>query len=218
LKLHGDETFDGPLPDRRCTDVLFLILFLVANAAFIGATSHVVLQGDTDRLTKGYDFRAEICGIDDLEDLRFMYYPDVNNLDFSLWIVACPYYYVEEYYYIYEEDHTTLLLDWPSYDTYLTKAFGFYWLPAEKDPREDVLEVMRQPMEILRRAAGDLMLTWDVILAGTLLSFTIGIFYLLAFRVPGIVTCVVYTSMLACLGLIGYLAYLFWEAGERIFE
>jgi hypothetical protein len=43
LKIHGDETFDGPLPDRRCTDVIYLIIFIVANAAFIGAAAHVMI-------------------------------------------------------------------------------------------------------------------------------------------------------------------------------
>lgn len=64
--------------------MLYLIIFIVANAAFIGTAVFVVFEGDPNRLTKGYDFRAEICGVDGLKDWRFMYWPDVNNLDMSL--------------------------------------------------------------------------------------------------------------------------------------
>lgn len=80
---------------------------------------------------------------------------------------------------MYEEDHETMLRDWPCWDTYLTKAYGFYCLPADKEARDDVLEYLDAPMMFLKRSAGDLILAWDCILAGVLISISIGMIYML---------------------------------------
>jgi hypothetical protein len=89
---------------------------------------------------------------------------------------------------MYEEDHETPLYDWGCWDTYLTKAYGFYCLPADPEKREDVMDYLMEPMVVLKRSAGDLILTWDLVLGGVLMSIAVGMTYLICFRVPYIVS------------------------------
>ena len=63
-----------------------MVIFVVFNLGLAGVAYWVINEGDVDRLGNGYDFRAEICGVDGLEKREYMYYPDVNNLNFPLCI------------------------------------------------------------------------------------------------------------------------------------
>jgi hypothetical protein len=83
-QLRGDETFDGPVKLRKCTDVIYLVAFVGCNLGLIGVSYYIIDLGDPNRLSHGYDFRAEACGADGLSSLEYMYYPDPLDLDVSL--------------------------------------------------------------------------------------------------------------------------------------
>lgn len=140
-------------------------------------------MGDVHRLIYGFDFRAEVCGADNLDDKRFMYYPDPENLDFSLCISACPYYYIRDYYCIYDTDYTSLT-DRPCYDTVESTVVGFYCVPEHEAYRKDVLDYLYTPMQILKRSAGDLLLSWDVMLISASVSGSLGFIFLALLKFP----------------------------------
>ncbi|XP_076319243.1 choline transporter-like protein 1 isoform X2 [Tachypleus tridentatus] len=57
------ENFDGPIRDRQCRDVAFLLLF----AAFCGFLAYVLViaggKGEPGRLLYGCDSYGNVCGI-----------------------------------------------------------------------------------------------------------------------------------------------------------
>ena len=79
--LRGDEEFNGPIEKRKCTNIRFLILFIICNCGLIACTVYIFLNGDPNRLTKGYDLRGNNCGLNDLVDKRFMLFPNQSTLD-----------------------------------------------------------------------------------------------------------------------------------------
>lgn len=62
-----DLEFDGPVRDRSCRDVIFLLLF----AAFCGYLGYVlttaVQKGDPYRLIRGYDDYGNVCGVENVK-------------------------------------------------------------------------------------------------------------------------------------------------------
>jgi hypothetical protein len=126
-----------------------------------------------------------VCGADNLEDWRFMYYPDPDNLDFSLCISACPYYYIRNYYCIYDTDYSTLR-DRPCYDTVESTVIGFYCVPEHDEYREEVMDHLYSSMQIIKRSAGDLWLAWDVMIVSASVSGCLGFVYLSLLKFPRI--------------------------------
>ena len=84
VQLYGHDKFDGPTKERKCTDLAYLFLFVLLNGAFFFVFAYGVSNGDPARLSRGYDFRAEICGTGGLSDKPYMYWPDPYVLDFAL--------------------------------------------------------------------------------------------------------------------------------------
>ena len=162
------------------------------------------------RTVFGYDFRAEVCGVDGLKDKRFMYFPDPESLDFPLCVSACPYYYVRDYYCVYDTDHETCLSDYAAYSTIETTALGYYCVPGSSPARNQVLSLLYEPMWILKRAAGDVKLAWSVLAIAAVLSTMVGVLHLALFRNIRTVKPLIVISGLLSIGLLAFLAYLFY--------
>lgn len=94
VHLRGDDHFMGPSDDRKCTNILFLSLFLALSGLFVASSAYSITEGDVGRLYRGFDFRSEICGLGDLSHKRFMLYPDPSSLTWTLCVKSCPYYYL----------------------------------------------------------------------------------------------------------------------------
>ena len=112
-----------------------MVIFIIANAILAVISYHLFNEGDLNRLNNGNDFRAELCGVDDLEDRPYMYFPDPYTVEFALCIERCPYYYVREYFCIYAEDHFTLRMDWDCYDSLPSTTYGNFCLPFTESAR-----------------------------------------------------------------------------------
>ena len=217
--LRGDQEFNGPLEKRKCTNVGFLIFFIISNCLLITSAVFIFLSGNPSSLTKGYDIRGRVCGIKELENKKFMLYPNSTTLDWSLCVESCPYYYYANYYCIYDRYNPSVTYpEWGCYDAYQTTAFGFYCLPIESKPREAVLNYLQETMQVFKRSSGDLLLSWDLIMFGCLFSIILGFSYLFLFRKAKIIKWVVLLSIWGVGGLLSFLVYLLLEASNRSYS
>ena len=84
----------GPLKDRRCTDILCLLIFF-CTLGFAGYVFVYALEeGDPQRVMAPYDSDGKFCGIDDgYEDYPYLFYTDVNPVlwaPYSVCVKTCP--------------------------------------------------------------------------------------------------------------------------------
>lgn len=213
--LKPPDKFSGPVLQRKCNDSYILLVFCALNAVFILVCILGYVEGDTNRLSYGFDFRAEVCGTDDLSDRKFTYYPDRNDLNWSLCISACPYYYIENYYCLYSHDTKEISAEWGCWDSYETTPFGFFCVAVEWDPRKEGLEKLSEPVSVLKRSVGDVILAWDCIFIGVCVSLAVGIAVVLMFRSAR--TSILCFYICGSLTIILYmiLVWLLVEAGNR---
>lgn len=214
--MHGDQDFNGPIDSRKCTNVAYLILFIIGNCGLIALSIYIFLNGDPSRLSKGYDIRGHVCGQGSLSNKRFMYFPNETTTDWSLCIEACPYYYYESYYCIYSKDDSTKYYpEWGCYDAYETTAYGFYCIPTSKNSRKRVLGFLNQSMQVIKRSSGDLVLAWDLVIIGCLVSVVLGFTYLFLFKKARIIRWVIIASIGLVAGLFVFLVYLLMHASFK---
>lgn len=84
----------GPLTNRRCTDLLCLLIFFV-SVGFSGyITVYALEHGDPERILAPMDGNGKFCGMDEgYEDYPYLFYADLN---FYLWapyavcVKTCP--------------------------------------------------------------------------------------------------------------------------------
>ncbi|CAM9966712.1 unnamed protein product [Ascophyllum nodosum] len=88
-KLRAPADFDGPVKDRKCTDVLFTLLIVAMWVAMtiVGITS--IQEGDVTKLIAPTNYEGSLCGYDsDYEDLPYLYY--VNTQGSGICVESCP--------------------------------------------------------------------------------------------------------------------------------
>jgi hypothetical protein len=73
-------------------------------------------------------------------------------------------------------------------------------------------------MQILKRSSGDLLLAWDLILVGSLLSTVLGFSYLFLFRKANVIKWVIICSIFAVGLLLSFLVYLLIQAADRSYN
>jgi hypothetical protein len=179
--LRGNAEFTGPVSKRKCTDVCFLILFIVLNLGLSYVSYYVVNEGAPERLSRGNDFRGAVCGTGDRSHLPYMYWPDPFVIDFAFCVEDCPDYFIREYFCVYDNDHSTLHLDW-CWDTVQSTKYGYYCIPVFEQARKKVVDFLFEPMQLFKRSVGDLTLAWDTILAGMAVSVGVAFTILIFFR------------------------------------
>ncbi|XP_023347986.1 choline transporter-like protein 1, partial [Eurytemora carolleeae] len=57
-----EEELEGPMENRSCTDVIFLILFIAYIIGMIILFGYGVATGDPNRIISGYDVAGDTCG------------------------------------------------------------------------------------------------------------------------------------------------------------
>lgn len=63
-QLQAPEDIEGGA-ERRCTDVLFMIILVIAWLAMTYLGVDAMRNGDPDVLVNGIDYAGRICGVDD---------------------------------------------------------------------------------------------------------------------------------------------------------
>lgn len=71
--LANQELLNGPLSNRKCTDCLFLVLFLAFFGLLIYITSESVEKGNPQQLITPVDYNGKLCGLD-REGYDYLYY------------------------------------------------------------------------------------------------------------------------------------------------
>lgn len=69
----------GPTVKRRCTDIIWLALFLVYLCVFISVSWAIWGLSDTQRLLHGHDHTGALCGVGDRIHMPYTYYPDLQT-------------------------------------------------------------------------------------------------------------------------------------------
>ena len=87
------ETNKGPIRNRKCTDIICLIIFILflGFLAFVSIYSYI--QGDIDNIAMVIDSDQKACGRGDRADYPFIYVNDPYSLTFyrnTICVKACP--------------------------------------------------------------------------------------------------------------------------------
>jgi choline transporter-like protein 2/4/5 len=84
----------GPLRNRRCTDVLCLLIFIVAAAAGVYIGHYAVSNGDPLLVVAPYDADGNFCGkTAGFENYPYLWYQNLEYATWSPWAVCvkeCP--------------------------------------------------------------------------------------------------------------------------------
>ncbi len=75
---------------RRCTDVVCFVLFVAVWVAAIAVGFFGYFKGDPDRITHGYDFQGNACGVGSNALFPFVYFPIPGLVHYSVCVQACP--------------------------------------------------------------------------------------------------------------------------------
>ena len=68
------ELSNGPLKDRKCTDILFFLIFVAFFSGY-GYTSHYAFtNGKPNELFRPVNGDGMLCGVDTLQDYKKLYY------------------------------------------------------------------------------------------------------------------------------------------------
>jgi choline transporter-like protein 2/4/5 len=83
--------FAGPKHvQRHCTDVVCFMLFVIVWIAAIVVGFFGYSTGDPDRITHGYDFQGNACGVGSNSQFPFVYFPVPGLVHYSVCVQACP--------------------------------------------------------------------------------------------------------------------------------
>lgn len=214
-KFQGQEGFTGLFEGRKCTDLVFGVVFLVFNLGLLYPIWLGVTEGSIDKLSKGNDFRGDSCGVEGLDNRPYLYWPDPHFTQFAVCIEECPIYYIEDYICLYDSDHLGFLTDLGCWDTIESTTYGFYCLPFFEKARKNVTEYLFEHMVYFKRLLGDLFIGWEVCLVGMVGFIALGLLFFLCFGSPRLMTALVLLSMAAVEGLLLYFAHLFSVSYER---
>ena len=75
---------------RRCTDIMCFALFVIVWIAAIAVGFFGYSKGDPSRVTHGYDFQGNACGIGANSMYPFVYFPIPGLVHYSVCVEACP--------------------------------------------------------------------------------------------------------------------------------
>jgi hypothetical protein len=76
--------------NRRCTDVMCFGLFVIVWIAAIVVGFFGYSKGDPSRVTNGYDFQGNACGVGSNALYPFVYFPIPGLVHYSVCVEACP--------------------------------------------------------------------------------------------------------------------------------
>jgi hypothetical protein len=90
-KLAKGDSYKGPQHVARgCTDVLFLLAFVLFWAGMALIAGFSLENGRPLIITNGYDYEGNICGVGDMTDYPFNYFPMPLYVAYSVCVKSCP--------------------------------------------------------------------------------------------------------------------------------
>lgn len=199
-------------------DIYCFFIFIALTVFSILVSIYCLNWGDPHRLTRGWDFRAQLCGVDDLEDKPYVYFPDPQeSTDIRLCMAGCPAFESELTVCFYETDHTTPIEGIECYDAKPAKPYyNRYCLPTDEEDRDEVLEVLDDGMIRLSLWAGDVSRIWDVLGVGGLISFGTVLIIVTWISIGFFIEAEVIIVGIGATGLTVLLGYLMYREGYRL--
>lgn len=199
-------------------DIYCFFIFKVLTVFCILLSIYCLNWGDPERLTRGWDFRAELCGIDDLEVKPYVYFPDPQeSTDIRLCMEGCPALKSKKTVCFYETDHTSLIEDMECYDAKPAKPYyNRYCMPADQDDRDEVLKALDDGMIRLSLWAGDVSRIWDVLGVGGLISLGTVMLIVSWISIGFLLQVEVIAAGVGAIGLTVLLGYLMYREGYRL--
>jgi len=90
-KLRAPADFNGPVEDRHCTDLLWLILLVLCWVGMTAVGAHAVANGDYRLVLYPLDYDGNVCGVDynnrDMTEYPYLYY---TNAVGGVCVKECP--------------------------------------------------------------------------------------------------------------------------------
>eukprot|EP00359_Climacostomum_virens_P001207 CAMPEP_0204897978 /NCGR_PEP_ID=MMETSP1397-20131031/1027_1 /ASSEMBLY_ACC=CAM_ASM_000891 /TAXON_ID=49980 /ORGANISM="Climacostomum Climacostomum virens, Strain Stock W-24" /LENGTH=761 /DNA_ID=CAMNT_0052065765 /DNA_START=176 /DNA_END=2457 /DNA_ORIENTATION=+ len=216
-RLKGDENFEGPTKARSCTDLVFLAIFLLATATCATVSVYYFIMGDPNRLIHGYDFRAELCGVDSFDDAKYTYFVNpAETTDVAICLSGCPVVNAENAVCLYDTDGETELLD-NCYDAYESKPYyNRYCLPADEDLRDEVDDFFDNHESRITLILGDIYRGWDVMGIACLIAIGVGLSFMVLMRFGWMTYIAVYSSVLLVALEFAAVVYLVYRDSDRV--
>jgi hypothetical protein len=194
--------------------VMFFALTVVLGCIAIV----VLLEGDPERALHKFDFRGELCGVGDLSGQDHAYWPDPKNeVDFVMCLEGCPVRDSPGTLCLYDVDHETPIDI--CFDTKASKPFNKMCMPAEEAARDPIYEhIFEDVDEVVRRAAGDIFRSWDIIAFSIVITSGVALIYLIFFRFPSSLPFVIIGSSVVVILLLTAIAVFLYYEEDRIFD
>jgi hypothetical protein len=176
-------------------------------------------MGDPNRLIHGYDFRAELCGVDAFDDAKYTYFVNPGETtDVAICLRGCPVVAADNAVCLYDTDGETELLD-NCYDAYESKPyFNRYCLPSDEDLRDEVDDFFDNHEARITLILGDIYRGWDVMGMACLIAAGVGLSFMFLMRVGWMTYVVVYSSMLLLALEFAAVVYLVYKDSDRVDE
>lgn len=146
-----------PHNDRHVTDVYCLLLFVICNVCLWTLSGWSYQEGNPQRLVHGWDLHGDLCGVGELRDFPFTYFPfPTEEIDVSWCLAGCPVVKAQQSLCPYDENQLPTKR-YGCYDAYPSRPFyNNYCLPAAASQRTAVLQWLYDRDQVMTRVVGDI--------------------------------------------------------------
>lgn len=202
---------------RKCTDWSCLAVFLFLNICLWTLSGWSYYIGNPLRLRRGWDLNGDFCGVGQLQDRGYTYFPiPLQTTDVALCLPGCPSTSAIESICLYDGAGQDLEAE-GCFNAYPSKPFfNKYCLPASRAERSVVLDQLYSNDWTMTRVVGDLARGWDLLAIGGLIAGGAMTLFLLALHVPIMTIPLVVISVPLLLFLFAVICFLIYEESWRV--
>jgi len=216
-----NDDFEGPVSDRRCTDWLWIIIFILFNALLLTVSILAYEKSNTQRLLNGIDFRGNICGVGTLKERKYQYHPDpYNEVMLAMCIEKCPI--------VSGGDICLYNTQGQSLDGHELNRNKYCYIELECLTRQkfcmpfdfvlrDIVETaLFSSNEVIKRLAGDLIISWDVVMIGIIMSIISAYCFMRLLSSDRWTSIIVWFSVFGSIASIGAIAFFCYREYQRV--
>lgn len=172
-----------PLPghkEHRCTDSGWLVLLCLALCGLVGIQVHAYIKGDVRRLSHGYNYMNQMCGVDKaVQNRSFVFWcKDQTGMNLSLaypiCVESCP-----------ADNRSEILCFDPAVAssttvaTYASKPMGQFCLPEKASLVKRLLRSSGHHSRKVLQVAAELQNAWMILASAGVMAALVGYGYLL---------------------------------------